>query len=346
MTPTEIKQFLLKLENRDIVKIWYRKIHDRELSERRTIEINSSAKQFSEYFRNAEKSSYIVKPLLLFYGITSLSKSLILLLKKKGGEETFKNSHGLHITNWNNVLRTQNFSDGLRNIGNLEIEIENGLFYEFIRTTENKTLIHLNGSDVDFALSYDIPNLGNRYSLNEFISRIPDFNKDINDLTIIPQYASMHGLTYSEGMGLNLSLFKCNIYLEDYLYRNNFTKTSFDEYSNLTNFNAQADDTSLFILHEYLSKTIGAIPNPKVVVPFNNNQCLSELSIAYIISYYLGMLVRYYPTHWTALVQGSNGDVYWPVLNRAIRYTENVFPELIVEFIQKILKDSSQPPVN
>lgn len=340
MTNSEIKQFFLKLENRDIVKIWYRKIHNRELSLGRIIEINSSAKQFSEFFRNAEKSSNIVKPLLLFYGITSLSKSLILLLKKNGGEETLKNGHGLHITNWNNILHTQNFSDGLRNIGNLEIEIQNGLFYEFIRTTNNKTLVHLNGSEVDFALSYDLPNLGNRYTLREFISRIPDFNKDINDLNINPQYATMHSLTYSEGIGFNLSLFKCNIDLENYLYRKNFIKTSYNEANNISTYNTYSIETNPFVLHEYINKTLGAIPNPNLVIPFNNNQCLSELCMVYIISYYLGMLVRYYPTHWTALVQGYNGDIYWPILNRAIRYTEYVFPELIVEFIQKILKDS------
>ena len=49
------------------------------------------------------------------------------------------------------------------------------------------------------------------------------------------------------------------------------------------------------------------------------------------------MLVRYYPTHWTSLVQGENGDIYWPILNRAQNYVENIYPELVLELINDIL---------
>jgi hypothetical protein len=43
----------------------------------------------------------------------------------------------------------------------------------------------------------------------------------------------------------------------------------------------------------------------------------SQLSITYMIGFVLGMLARYFPTHWVSLAQGNKGDSLWPALNRA-----------------------------
>ena len=50
------------------------------------------------------------------------------------------------------------------------------------------------------------------------------------------------------------------------------------------------------------------------------------------------MLVRYYPTQWTQLINGGAGDVYWPTINRLQGYVEQVFPELVVELIGDLSK--------
>jgi hypothetical protein len=52
------------------------------------------------------------------------------------------------------------------------------------------------------------------------------------------------------------------------------------------------------------------------------------------------MLVRYYPTHWISLLQGEKGDALWPTINRAQQFVESSFPELVVEMIYDILKES------
>ena len=75
MTNQEVKQQLLQLENRDVVKKWFKKIHNRELSTLRAKEINAAAKQSAEYFRNAENASYSVRPLLTYYGVYTLSRA-------------------------------------------------------------------------------------------------------------------------------------------------------------------------------------------------------------------------------------------------------------------------------
>ena len=56
--------------------------------------------------------------------------------------------------------------------------------------------------------------------------------------------------------------------------------------------------------------------------------------MTHMISYALGMLVRYYPTHWMALIHGGRGDLLWPTINRAHRYVEIVYPKLAAEYIE------------
>lgn len=91
-------------------------------------------------------------------------------------------------------------------------------------------------------------------------------------------------------------------------------------------------------LHKYVQKDFGAIPSLYIIKPFDEDIRFSEISIVFLMSYYLGMLVRYYPTHWISLIQGDNGDRYWPILNRAQNYVLQVFPELCIELINEKLK--------
>ena len=99
---------------------WFADIHNRELNARRAKEINSAAKQAREYFRNASNSNYSVRPLLTFYGVACLSRSLLLLLKKNGGEESLSGSHGLEAVDWGSVMSGE-VTKGLQNLGSLKI---------------------------------------------------------------------------------------------------------------------------------------------------------------------------------------------------------------------------------
>ncbi len=72
-------QLLFSLESRDIAAKWHLQITGRKLNARRAKEINSSAKQAREFFRNAENSNDSVRPLLTFYGVASLSRAVVLL---------------------------------------------------------------------------------------------------------------------------------------------------------------------------------------------------------------------------------------------------------------------------
>ena len=56
------------------------------------------------YFRNADNSDHSVRPLLTFYGVTCLSRALLLLLKTDGGEEGLNAGHGIETVGWGDVM--------------------------------------------------------------------------------------------------------------------------------------------------------------------------------------------------------------------------------------------------
>jgi len=144
---TEIWQQLLSLETRDITTQWFAQIHSRELNTRRAREINAAAKQAREYFRNASNSNYSVRPLLTFYGVACLSRSLILLLKAQGGEEGLIAGHGLETVDWGKIM-SGDTAKGLNDLCDLKIRTRNGLFSNFVTHTENRISIHVNSSGV------------------------------------------------------------------------------------------------------------------------------------------------------------------------------------------------------
>jgi hypothetical protein len=67
--------------------------------------------------------------------------------------------------------------------------------------------------------------------------------------------------------------------------------------------------------------------------PLDNDVRLSQIAITYILSYFLGMLTRYFPTQWVALHSGAKGDIIWPAIHSTQQYVEKAFPELTIELI-------------
>ena len=76
-----------RFESHDLVKHWYKTTHGKEPSTAKISQINAFFIQGREYFRNAAVAEMSVKPLLLYYGVLSLSRGAILLrdTSKKGG---------------------------------------------------------------------------------------------------------------------------------------------------------------------------------------------------------------------------------------------------------------------
>jgi hypothetical protein len=69
---------------------------------------------------------------------------------------------------------------------------------------------------------------------------------------------------------------------------------------------------------------------------------LSKIATTFTVSYALGMLVRYYPSHWVGMLHNQRHDVALPSLMAALQQVETDFPRFVVEFLER--RPSPRPP--
>ena len=334
----EIWQQLISLESREITQKWYFRIHGRELNMRRAGEINAAAKQAREYFRNADNSNYSVRPLLTYYGVASLSRAIILLFKRKSGEESISNGHGLTTINWKEQLCYDTTKD-ISSLMNLKIQTTSGLFSDLIKETNNRILMHIQSSAVDWAINYDIPDSGVQISLGDLFARVPDLFKDYSNISSEIKYSNVNELTFSKKNGFKAKtrneLFEA---FEVHFQKIGYTIEKQGEWSILISSAETFSNSIPLFVHSYINKLFSSIPTLYLSEPFNGKICYSQLGITYLVSYFLGMLARYFPTQWISLMQGGKGDMLWPTIVRAQQYVESTYPELIIEMINDSFK--------
>ena len=333
----ETWQRLLPFESRDLVSMWFKQIRGRDLNARRAKEITAAAKQAREFFRNSYAADDSVKPLLTFYGVASLARALTLILTRDGGEEGLTKGHGLETIDWSNQL-SGDLSTGLAALRELKIRTCSGLFSDFLKQTGNRMSMHVRSSAVDWRLSYDQPSPQDEIMFGQLTARIPDLRKEHDVLGVDPMYADINEMTYDASNGVTIKVSRKAFKVFEQTYSTiGYDVQESGDWSILT---AHADLFSRKmpqLMHAYIHKTFGTIPNLFLVAPMPSGNRYSQLAITYMIGFVLGMLARYFPTHWVSLAQGNKGDALWPSLNRAHRIVEESFPELVAEMMEDIL---------
>ena len=332
---TKIRHDLMSMESRDIVRQRYERIHSRDLSARRAREINTAAKQAREYFRNSSNADYSVRPLLTFYGVASLSRALLLLLRAEGGEECLTPRHGLETVGWREMLPSCT-SKGLRNLRRLKIRRCRGLFSDFVEHTRNTVLLKVGAFYGNSGLSYDIPDEAVEISVDDLLRRIPDV-EDYSILSGMFHCALANDLSFNNKDGLRVVVVdkQASAELIEYFTSQGYNASSHDGTSCVLSCDMETALKGLpLFIHANLNKSAGWFSIMYMAKPFPRRACYSQLCITYMMSYILGMLARYYPTHWMALIHGSKGDSLWPALSRAQEVVEHTFPELVAEFIR------------
>ncbi len=333
----ETWQQLLSLESRDIVEQWFFRIHARKLSVRRAKEINAAAKQSREYFKNASNSSYSVRPVLAYYGVASLSRSLCLLLNKSGGEEILSPGHGLKSNDWARHIVGQ--KEGSSSLLNLEIQTASGLFSDLIQVTNNLVAIHVNSERVDWRINYHVPLAGQRITLGDLFARIPDLHKDYKEVSNNIKYARVNEISFNQTDG-----FKAKVkatYFEpskDAFEAMGYAIETRDNWTQLTCDTQTFKNCPPLFVHSYVQKAFDAIPDLFIAEPFLGKFAYSQIGLTFLCAYFLGMLARYFPTQWVSLIQGDRGDALWPSLNRAQQFVELTYPEIVIELIYDVLQ--------
>jgi hypothetical protein len=335
-------QQLLSLESRDIVSIWFKKIHGRELNTRRAKEITAAAKQAREFFRNSHTSDNSVKPLLTFYGVASLARALALLLRREGGEEGLSRGHGLETVDWSKQLSGE-LSSGLVALNDLKIRTCAGLFLDLAQHTKNRMSMHVRSGAVDWRFNYEVPEAGDEVLFGDLTARLPDLSREHKVLGVTPLYAGLNEMTYDPSSGVNIKVATQGfVAFKDSYTSDGYAVKESGQVSIMTADAARFNKHKPQFMHAYVNKMFGAIPSLFLVAAMPSGNRYSQLCMTYKVSFVLGMLSRYFPTHWVSLSQGDKGDSLWPTLNQAHRLVAESFPELVAEMIDDILSHPQQ----
>jgi hypothetical protein len=262
---------------------------------------------------------------------------LSLLLRPGSGEEGLTRGHGLEASGWTGVLSGE-ISEGLAALGTLRIKTCSGLFADFVRATDNRMCMHVNSSAVDWRLSYDQPSLGDEITLEDLLSRIPDLHGEYSRSVRPSGYARVQEMTYSETAG-----FKAKVDAKQFdSFKDSYGSAGFNVTRADSFYDVGCDATMMGrstpqFMHTYVNKMFGSIPTLYIVKPLPSGARYSQMAMTYMTSYVLGMLTRYFPTHWVSLLSGEKGDALWPAINAVQRYIDSAFPEMVVEFIHDTL---------
>lgn len=325
-------------ESRDFVGSWYYKKHNRKINTANAQSINTCFSQSREYFEAAENAAISVRPLLLYYAVLSMSRGAILLLDSTKREDNLKPSHGLEVVDWGSTL-----SRGISNILDVKFRATSGSFVELanaarsVQVTGGKSA---NGNDVIFHVDYGIPKFassGSTLTLDDLLSRdhrfLGIYDKTTNreskvyvshlisgtadyDIWVYARFSSEDDVRRRFGLSSDVA-----VQLSAHSKIPGLTCPHFkikgDPQKNYNQVRLQMP------LTQFLGKDAMF-----VVEDFPDGDRLSELLRTFLLSYVLGMIVRYYPSKWMALLRNEKGDAAQPCLKAAIGAIASDYPKL------------------
>ena len=328
-----------RFESHDFVANWYRKAHGRNANAAKVRQINACFAHGREYFRNAGRAEMSVKPLLLYYGVLSCCRGVILANNPGKKEESLKPRHGLETVNWQNTL-----SGGIKDVLELRIRATDGTFGELVDVCWHLNTLHVFSGPTNEMGSTGQP-LGNvrfatdgsHLSLDDLLSRLLQTGMTYPDLT--GRRAKMFGgaRIASHAPGVHLAFPMRGIPEE--LGRLADGKNVYVGSSNqvVPGFRQSDDagDTLIFVRRNGeahlnifpVSHYGGESEFMVVILDFPNGDKLTEFIKLYLVSYTLGMLARYHPSMWTALLRNEKGDFAQPLLVDAVQAIERDFAE-------------------
>lgn len=339
MQERQVWEALSVFESHDYVGKWYKGRHGRILNATRTREIISCFTQGREYFASAKVAASSVRPLLLYYGALSLGRGLILLLDRTKSEASLKPSHGLEAVDWQNTL-----AGGIEKVLELGIRATSGTFSELAAATGN----------LQFTACWSAPalNLGHyhvrfaipKFCTDESVITLDDLvSRDHRFLALYESTTGRKGRVHlseivADSTGIEISIFRFGEASERDWVESRFgwpDGTVVEQRQSarrlpIPNFAVRLAGTDLNFLKPLLPATQYTKGDGMFVLQdFANGDRMSELLRTFLLSYFLGMLVRYFPSRWIALLRNEKGDAAQPMLMAAVNAIEHDLPRLV-----------------
>src|SRR5690606_30864366 len=67
--------------------------------------------------------------------------------------------------------------------------------------------------------------------------------------------------------------------------------------------------------------------------PISKDLYINTLSQFYLLSYFMGMLARYFPSIWMSISRAEKGDAIYPLFIKAMEHIENYYPLTVLDFL-------------
>lgn len=317
MTFAPIDVFVL--ESHDVVKTLYERRHGGQLSSAKTTEVASCFSQGRQYLAAAEDAEPLVAPLLVYYGLNALARGTVLFLDYTTRIATMKPAHGLAIPSWQKHLAA-----GLSGFGELNIHLEDsGTFVDFTRVTAGDALTAFTPTYTELRLTSPSTSvIGGklRVTIKQVLSRLPDIHEIYEPIVEEAPNVFAAGVTPAD----ERDAITVEVFGERYPPDPALLERAIPAFRGVRPVVKTPSDSRPSAVFT-VPVTIPDVPLPLrrsagvnwLVVPFEPTLDLSLLPIYYMLSFATGMLCRYFPQHWLALLRGSSGDRFYPVVREA-----------------------------
>jgi hypothetical protein len=321
----------------DLVQREFLSWHGRKLSAERTWEFVSSFIQGREYFESATAAAEAVRPLLLYYGVLSLCRALIIFLRGVS-EATLRASHGLTLGPWEETLKS-----GTSDVLALSVTITTeGTFPSLVDATQNTVAMITRTPDDGLVMTPRSPPCGesatNVIKLDDLLSREPQLVNLFQEVTGREPHAFRGSITEAGG---ELSI---RVALDPVvgIKRKEDVRLLFGVPNQIEIVTRPPDpdyrisSLSYRLAHEPGGSYSTLCPlieyidqSGYLIAPWANGGYLTPLIRCFLEAYFLGMLARYFPSRWMSLLGNRKGDAASPLLREAVRHIEDTFPRLV-----------------
>lgn len=320
--------FLREFESKDLLKRYFKTNYDYDIGSTKAEEILSAFKQGRSYFESAKSADVSVKPVLLYYGIVSLSRGVILILNKKANESNIAPSHGIKIVNWSNIVDKGNLED-------IILKTSNGTFTELIKATSNKSYFRANSNLVNWEMEYGILDEDYKFSLKDLSYSFPDLLKSAESW-LGTDITSRQLMSYESSDGKIIVGFKGDKNVQELFPKSIFKNQIIEEddyFSTITYENIIRPHFSQKWNNDHLS-----IGHPYIIPPFGKLVFLNDVSKMYAASFVFGTISRYYPKTWNNINSGIKNDRILPFAMNLMSLLEDKFPQIVLDILENSFK--------
>ena len=334
-------------ESTDVVRDLFLKRHGRELSLQKAREIVSAFAQGREYFLSAANAGMLVRPLLQYYGVLSLSRGLILALEANLRECALPQSHGLSSHDWNATL-----ADLTRPPMDLQAKVTNGTFLSLMESTKNAgtSIIYVGPYPSRLRIYRTMSIEGLRESTLKFrdiLARIPEL-REIYERSFGHSAANYRAFVFaiSRETLSTIHLFPgaCGLPAESDLRMVLRIPPEAEIQPEVRYLFVPPGPCQAYsISHPGGIETSESLPqidnlsdsSTAIVTPFPDGRTISRIGRLFLLSFFLGTLARYHPTNWLSTMQSRQaGDAMLPIIRTAMNLIQVQFPELITQELE------------